>query len=214
MSFADKLIAAVKTAEAGTDIELGRPFRVVLEQFADTLRKLGIGARIDPLAHPRKLGIWMYPEHRPSRGSHMLTFFFEGDAIIASGEKPTRLTEPGLLEAWLIEFVKKPAFIESLAILREEATQPVEAQLRVHADGRRHEDDMVVTVTARNQEELDALATGAQVSLDVERTEFPGNPPIMTQPTYALLDSAGLVVRVATSTPNGAKLTIQGTRIA
>ena len=137
-----------------------------------------------------------------------------GDAIIASGDSPTRLTEPELLEAWLVEFVKKSAFIESLAILREQATLPVEAQLRVHADGRRHEQDVIVTVTARDQEALDTLTIGAQAALDVERTEFPGNPQIMAQPAYALLDSAGLVVRVANSTLNGAKLAIQGTRVA
>lgn len=213
MSFAEKLIAAVKTAEAGTDIEVGKPFRSVLEQFVDTLGNLGIGARLAPLADPRRLGVWLYPVHRPSRGSLMLTFFFDGDAIIATGEKPTRLTEPELLEAWLVEFVKKPAFVESLAILREEATQPVEAQLRVNADGLRHQQDVVVTVTARDQEALDALINGAQASLEVERTEFPGNPQIMTPPAYALLDSAGVVVRITSSTLAGTKLTIQGMRV-
>ncbi|WP_437718153.1 hypothetical protein WMF45_18120 [Sorangium sp. So ce448] len=204
----------MRIAEAGTDTEPGKPFREVLEQFVNTLRKLGIGARLDPLADPRKLGVWLYPEHRPSRGSIMLTFFFEGDAIIASGDSPTRLGEPELLEAWLVEFVKKSAFIESLAVLREEARQPVEAQLRVNADGRGHAQDVIVTVSACDQEALDALTIGAQASLDVERAEFPGNPQLMAQPAYALLDSAGLVVRVVSSTLNGAKLTIQGTRVA
>lgn len=213
MSFAEKLIAAVKTAEAGTGIEVGKPFRSVLEQFVDALPNLGIGARLTPLADPRRLGVWLYPEHRPSRGSLMLTFFFDGDAIIATGEKPTRLTEPELLEAWLVEFVKKPAFIETLAILREEATQPVEAQLRVNADGLRHRQDVVVTVTARDQEALDTLVNGAQVSLEVERTEFPGNPQLMERPAYALLDSAGVVVHITSSTLTGTKLLIQGTRV-
>lgn len=214
MSFAEKLIAAVKTAEAGIETEPGKPFRAVLEQFADTLRTLGIGARIEALADPRKLGVWLHPKHRPGRGSHLLTFFFDGDAIIAFGNEPTRLPEPDLLEAWLLEFVKKPAFVESLGILREEATLPVEGQLRVNDDGRRHEQDMVVTVTAQNQEALDALAIAAPALLEVERAEFPGNPQFMAQPAYALLDSAGIVVRVQTTRLRGARLDIQGTRIA
>ena len=214
MSFAEKLIAAVKTAEAGTETEPGKPFRAVLEQFVATLRKLGIGARLDSLADPRKLGVWLYPEHRPSRGSLMLTFFFDGDAIIAFGDSPTRLPEPDLLEAWLLEFVKKPAFIESLATLREEATLPVEAQLRVNADGRRHGQDVVVAVTARDQEVLHTLAIHAPASLKVERAEFPGNPQFMAQPAYALLDSAGVVVLIQNSTLSGPKLAIQGTRVA
>jgi hypothetical protein len=214
MSFAEKLIAAVKIAEAGTATEPGKPFRAVLEQFVDTLRKLGVGARLDSLADPRKLGVWLYPEHRPSRGSLMLTFFFDGDAIIASGNNPTRLPDPDLLEAWLLDFVKKPAFIESLAILREEATLPVEAQLRVSGEGRRHSQDMVVAVTALKQEELDTLAIQAPASVDVERAEFPGNPQFIAPPVYALLNSAGVVVTIQSSTLNGAKLEIRGTRVA
>lgn len=189
MSFAEKLIAAVKTAEAGIETEPGKPFRAVLEQFADTLQTLGIGLRIEALADPRKLGVWLYPKHRPSRGSHILTFFFDGDAIIASGDKPTRLPDPDLLEAWLLEFVKKPAFVESLGILREEATLPVEAQLRVNDDGRRHEQDMVVAVAALNQEALDALAIAAPTLLEVERA-------------------------VQDTNLRGARLEIRGTRIA
>ncbi len=214
MTFAEKLIAAVKTAEAGTDTEPGKPFRKVLEQFADTIRKLGIGARLDALGDRRKLGVWLYPAHRPNRGSLMLTFFFDGDAIIAPGDSPTRLADPEILEAWLVEFVGKSAFIESLDLLREQATQPVEAQLRVHADGRRHEQDVIVTVSARDQEVLDNLTTGSLAMLDVERTEFPGNPPISATPIYTLLDSAGLKVSVTNSHPNGAKLEVQGTRVA
>lgn len=214
MTFAEKLITAVKTAEAGTETEPGKPFRAVLEQFVEALRKLGIGARLEALADSRRLGVWLYPEHRPNRGSLMLTFFFEGEAIIASGESPTRLAEPELLEAWLVEFVKKHAFIESLAILREQATLPVEAQLRVNADGPQHEQDVIVAVSARDQEALDTLVTGAQAVLDVERAEFPGNPQIMVQPAYALLNSAGVVVRIQSCTLNGTKLAIRGTRIA
>ena len=207
MSFAEKLIAAVKTAEDGIDIELGKPFREVLEQFAATLRELGIGARLDRLGDPRKLGVWLYPEHRPSRGSLMLTFFFDVDAVVAFGESPTRLTTPDLLEAWLVEFVKKPAFIESLGILREEAKQPVEARLYVNADRQRHEQDPTVDVSARDQKALDGLPSGGRTSIDVVRTAFPGNPQITSQ-AYALLDSAGVVVRVEKSILDGAKLTI------
>jgi hypothetical protein len=144
----------------------------------------------------------------------MLTFFFDGDALIASGDRPTRLPERDLLEAYLLEFVKKPAFMESLAILREEAALPVEAQLRVNGDGRQDGQDVVVVVTARDQEALDALAIGTSAALDVERAEFPGNPPFMAQQPYALLDSAGVVVRIQNSALSGLKLAIQGTRIA
>jgi hypothetical protein len=214
MSFAEKLIAAVKTAEAGAATESGTPFRAILEQFVDTLRGLGIGARLDSLGDPRRLGVWLFPKHQPGRGSLMLTFFFDGDAVIASGENPTRLTEPDLLEVWLVEFVRLPAFIESLGILREQAALPVEAQLRVNIDGRQHERDMIVSVSATVQETLDTLAIGAPASLEVERTEFPGNPQFVTGLTYALLNSAGVTVRIQTSVVNGSKLTMQGTRVA
>jgi hypothetical protein len=214
MSFAEKLVAAVKTAEAGTDTETGKAFRAVLEQFVDTLRgPLGVGARLDRRSDPRRLGVSIYPEHRPSQGSVLLSFFLDGDVIVAPGTPPDRLSTPEKLEEWLLNYVQAPTFIESLTFLREQATEPVEAQLQVNADARRHKQDMTVAVTAEQQQILGNLSIGAPVTLEVERIEFPGNPATLDPPSYARLVSAGIAVDVLSCAPAGAKVSVSGKRI-
>ncbi len=212
MSFAEKLLEAVRTTEAGAEPEPGGPFRETLEQFVDTVGTLGVGARLDELR--RSLGVWFYPLHRPARGSYLLRFVFDGEAVIASGSTRMTLSTPEDLEEWLVSFVKTPAFRESLAVLREQATLPVEAKLWKRDDGLRDALDVLVAVSAEAQEALDRAAPGDRVSLDVQRIEFPGNPPFAAPPAYALLDSAGLRVRIERCDTGGAALRIEGTRVA
>lgn len=214
MSFAEKLLEAVRAAEAGAEPDPGQPFLGVLEQFVDTVGKLGVGARLDRFPDPRKVGVWLYPAHRPARGSYLLRFVFDGDAVIASGGAPTTIFEPADLEEWLLVFVKTPAFRESLDVLKEQATLPVEAKLWVQDDGLRDALDVLVAVTPVDQEVLDLAAPSAPVSLDVQRINFPGNPPFAAEPRYAVLDSAGLRVRITRCVANGAALTIEGARTA
>jgi len=134
LSFAELIKTAIKAAENAGDTEPARRYLAVLDELAKGLAELGVGARIQPLRDPRRVALYLYPSYRPGRGSHMLIFSFDRDAIVVSGEQSTRLETPEALQSWLIDFVKLPTFIESLRVLRGMAEDPVEARLRKSAD--------------------------------------------------------------------------------
>ena len=164
------------------------------------------------------MSLYLYPSHRPNAGSHMLMFSLRDGAIIVSGREPTSLATPTELETWLIEFIKLPAFAESLSILRERATQPVEARLCEHGADRISRGDVLVLVQSADQARIatseDATPEG-EVTVEVERVEFPGNAPLRDAVgNYAALDSAGVLLRVTRAKVSGNRATITGMRIA
>jgi hypothetical protein len=212
MSFAEQVKNAVVTAQETPDTEPAKKYRAVLDELAEGLAALGVGARIHPGRDPRKLSLHLYPEHRPARINVMLSFFLDGDAIIVSGESATRIEEPDELERWLLAFVKLPELVESLRILREEAERPVEARLRVDAKTAYMKGDVMVLVSKEDQRKLDETDTGVEVDIEIERIEFPGNAQFGEVDHYAVLESAGLLVADPTITPDGAKRRIRGRR--
>ena len=109
-------------------------FRAVLEELAHGLAQTGVGAEIRSGRDPRQMSLYLYPSHRPNAGSHMLMFSLRDGAIIVSGREPTSLATPTELETWLIEFIKLPAFAESLSILRERATHLADREQGVPCD--------------------------------------------------------------------------------
>lgn len=214
MSFAAKVKTAVEAAQHGAETEPALRYRAVLDQLAEGLAELGIGARITGSRDPRKLGLYLHASYRPERGSLMLSFFLDGDKIIVSGESPKTIGSPEELERWLLDFVKLPAFVESISTLREEAEQPMEARLRVATGVAYAKGDLVVAVAPADQRMLAETAVHAEVTLDITRVEFPGNAPFADPPEYKVLDSAGLVVNIESATRIGDKLRIKGRRAA
>jgi hypothetical protein len=214
MSFADQVQAAVETAESSADTERAQRYRAVLNELCAGLERLGVGARINPLGDPRRFALFVHAPDRPQRGSLMLTFFVDEDAIVVSGETPTRIEAPEALERWLLDFVKLPAFVESIRALREAASEPVEARLRVNQERAYAKGDVLVEVSPTDQRKLAEATAGARVELEVERVEFPGNAQFTTAEHYPVLDSAGLVVNVDSVTQAGEKLRVVGRRAA
>jgi hypothetical protein len=214
MSFAAKVKNTVEAAEHAAETDPARAYRAVLEQLAEGLTELGVGARISGSRDPRKLGLFLHALYRPQRGSLMLSFFLDGDKIIVSGESPKTIGSPEELERWLLEFVKLPAFVESISTLREEAEQPMEARLRVATGVTYAKGDLVVAVDPVDQKKLAEAAEGAEVHLDVARIEFPGNAQFADPPEYRVLDSAGLVLNIESSERIAEKLRIKGRRAA
>lgn len=214
MSFADQVKMAVADAENAADTEPARRYRAVLDELASGLGQLGAGARLLGGQDPRKLALYLHAPYRPQRGSPMLAFFFDGEDVVVSGENPTRIRTPEELERWLLQFVKLPAFVESLRMLREEANLPVEARLRVDAQVAYAKGDVVVVVSPADQKMIAEAEAGAAVELEVERVEFPGNAQFADPPRYAVLESAGIFVDVERAEHAGDKLRIRGVRAA
>jgi hypothetical protein len=214
MSFASKVKAAVTTATAGSETNAGQRYRTVLDELATGLQELGIGARIEGSRDPRRLGLYLHAPYRPQSGSLMLSFFLAGDDLIVSGESPETMKSAEDLERWLLEFVKLPAFVESIRTLREAAERPVEARLRVATGVTYAQGDVVVAVDPVDQKTLFEAADGAEVPLDVTRVEFPGNAQFADTPEYKVLDSSGLVLNIESCARVGEKLRIKGRRAA
>lgn len=210
MSFANAIKAAVESVDHDSGSSRAQEYREVLNELASGLAQAGVGAEIRPRPDPRQSVLYLYPRHRPQAGSFMLSFRLDGDAIIVSGEEPTRIEGPEALKAWLVTFVKLPAFVESLQILRARATEPVEARLRVDATRSFSKGDILVSVSADDQARIDTNPD-VLLSLAVERIEFPGNGHFDAAVKYAVLDSAGLLLRVHKVTVVDNKLHIEGT---
>jgi hypothetical protein len=213
MSFADTVKQAVESIEKEPKSTPAQAFLEVLHELARGLGQAGVGAEIRPWRDPRKSSLYLFPPHRPSMGSHLLMFSLAEGAILVSGETPTLLRTPNDLEAWLLGFIKLPAFVESLSILRERASEPVEARLCEFKAPRVSRSDVLVQVKPEDQVRIDA-AGDASIVVDVAREEFPGNAPLDSALEYSLLDSAGLLVNVTKIDVRGDFATITGTRIA
>ena len=195
MSFADTVKATVDSVDKLPQSTPAQAYLKVLNELANGLSQTGIGAAIVPGRDPRRSTLYLHPMHRPNTGFHMLVFHLSEDAIVVSGEEPTRITTPEALQDWLLDFIKLPAFRESMAILRDRATQPVDARLCVGDSKNFTRGDVLVMVQPEDQVRLDA-APGTVLTFEVERMNFPGNAPIDPSVTYTELDSAGLVMRV------------------
>ncbi len=209
MSFADEVTKAVTDAETAAPTN---PYRAVLEDLAKGLRQLEIGADITTGKDPRRLRFTIAPRHRPARSSLMLSFFIDGDALLVFGESQRRMNTPTALEEYLLEFVKLPAFLESIKILREQADEPVEARLRASEDLPFMRTDVLVEVKPEDQKRIAEATPGSEMKLDVARIEFPGNATFADPAAYKVLDSAGYRVAIGSATTNGEVLSIRGTR--
>jgi hypothetical protein len=198
MTFEEELKQALGQAERDATSTAAAEYRDVLSAVTRVLESEGIGAFIRVGADPRRLTLYVHPRHRPARCNAMLMFFLEGSSIRMFGEEQLVLTAPEDLKRRLIEFVKLPAFRESLQLLRDEATLPVEARLRRSARRSFSDGDVMVAVSATDQERLANASTGSDVELNVERIEFPGNAAFSGQ--YKILYSAGIHVDIEKTT--------------
>lgn len=212
MTFAEQIRAALAKANEGANSQQAQPFLEVLKEFVAEINTSGVGARIQPGRTQQKLSFYIYPQHRPGRANLMLSFFLNGDTIVVSGESTTTLSTAEDLQQWLLKFLQLPAFVESLAIMREQARIPVEARLRAARDDASVESDIGVAVSPEDQERLDKKQKGETIEVTVTPFKFPGNRSYVPGTNYFLLESAGLSVDVQQVTPQEEKLVVTGTR--
>lgn len=209
MSLADEVKAAFKAPPP----EEHAQFRKLLDEFVTALGELGIGARLDPSIDPRRLNLTVYPLYRPGRGSSILTFVFGPGSIVIPGDPHREFRAPDAFSAALVDFVRLESFKESVAILREEATRPVEGRLFVKANRTLSKGDVMVEVAAADQERLFKALPDSQETLEVARIDFPGNATFAEPPKYELLESAGLLLASLTATRTADRLVLSGTRL-
>ncbi|HRI70244.1 MAG TPA: hypothetical protein PK156_38700 [Polyangium sp.] len=214
MKFAEKVKNTVKKAESSAESDSAKLYRNVLDELCSGLHELGVGARITSEKDPRKLHLYMHPPYQPNRGSSMLRFFLDGAEIVIFGETTTRLKSHEELEAWLLDFLEKPEFIESLYLLREAANDPVEARLRVSERMAYAQGDIVVVVTPPDQQKLATAQEGQTVPIEVELLQFPGNGKFDEDVHHQLLESAGIKLRVVDEAPAGEKIRLVLERVA
>jgi hypothetical protein len=138
-----------------------------------------------------RVTLTLWPQHRPGRRSLMLPFVREHDKIIAllsAGQRSFQTAED--LRVFLTEFAGRPEFMASLAYLRDEAQQPVEAALRSL------EHSLMIEIGARDQRRLGEAASGQVLELSITLEEGETVPATFS-PTSLL--SAGLRFQVVSS---------------
>jgi len=216
MAFRDQVKTAVQQAKNVPSSGPALAYVKVLKEFSEALIELGVGAELlqNP-ADERRLSLNIFPKFRPGRASPLLTFFLDEQEIVVLGWTETRMSTPEVLEQWLLNFVKRPAFVESLTLLQQEALQPVEARLRASRTAITLE-DLTVAVAPDVQERLYTSPLTSVHAFTVARIDYPGNPVLRVARTYALLESAGVTVLVdridRTDPPADDRVMIHGRR--
>lgn len=186
------------------DNEPENPFLVLLRELTQGLCEEGRAvATLEPGADQRRYNLVLHPRHRPGQKHLMLAVWVERDRAVVSGEQSTTFGVPAELGQWLEDFVARPAFQESLAELARVADQPVEAYLRTVGPGVLSRDDVMVEVSAADQERLDRAAANAELELVVRAVAFPGAGTLDAARNYVALDSAGLAFSVLERTAAG-----------
>ncbi len=206
MKFAERVKNTVRSVESSVDGEAAKRYRDVLDELCVGLRELGVGARITSENDPRKWHLYMHPLHQPNRGSSMLRFFLDRSEMVISGETTTQLKSREEFEAWLLDFLKNPEFIESMRLFRDAANEPVEARLRVNERMTYAQGDIVVVVTPSDQQKLATAQQGEQLTINVEILQFPGNGKFDENIHHKILDSAGIKLRVVDEKPIGDRI--------
>ncbi len=213
MSFADQIKESYETAKSALEAQPIDDYKATLEEFAQGIKKLGVDARVQMASTSQAIAVLMSPLYRPAFATLLLRFELAGEGIIVFGQDQITLRSPEALRAWLLDFIKKPAVINTVKHLQEEATQPVEARLRSKSDDNDNNYDILVSIGPDHQKSIYETALNAELSLEVMREKFPGNPEFSSERLYPTLYSAGLIVQVNKVQPSDEKLLIQGHRI-
>lgn len=213
-SFADRIrqqVEAAQQSSAGPN-----PFRTVLDELAAGLTSADVTAQIVEGRDPRRVSLVLFPAHQPARRHTMLTFWVADNAIAVLSDPQRRpMTDPAELEAWLLEFAKQPAFVDSLAELGDLARGPVEGFLRGIGVGQLSRDDVLVEVSAADQARLDDAPTGTDLEIDVAFSTLPGAGRYSSAKPPVAFESNGLALtalQVVSADANG--LRICGKKVA
>jgi hypothetical protein len=194
-TFADEIakIASTKKVDESTS----KRFLTVWNEFAQGLRKSGIGADVRRSDDGTRYHLVLWPAHRPAWRTMMLTFQMVGAEVRIFQQGTTPLKSPEELAEWLRDFASGASFQDTLQALREKEDEPVEARLVVEGAP-----DLLVLVPKDNQRELAEGAAGdLMLTITLEEGDTTPNPK-----NIRLLRSAGIEINVASAALHGRTL--------
>lgn len=184
--FKQIIAAEVEPDDQARRDEILAPLRDLVEAIDES----GVGAEIVPGPGGR-LTLTLWPRHRPALRSLMLPFVYDRGELIAllsAGRRSFRTADE--LRKFLAEFAARPEFKASLAYLREQAHQPVEAVLRSV------DRSLMIEIGAGDQQRLGEAPPEQEIELTLALAEGE-NVPSTFAPTS--LASAGLQFKVVSS---------------
>lgn len=169
ISFADQ-IAELSAPTLGPPPALRREFLDVLQQFAEGLRKAGLGAAIeDESIGCHKLVLW--PSHRPAFRHSPWTFVASmqiGDVVTSidaqNGVSRMRLSTVEALKMWLVEGVQARDFRLLLSDLRAQQSEAITAVVKTSDEAHPF---LNVLVSPKAQKAICETPPGSLVTIDV-----------------------------------------------
>jgi hypothetical protein len=165
-----------------------------LEDLAKAIRakRPSVDASVVPSKDGKRYHLALWPRHRPAFRSLMVTVHLADGRGAVLGNPIFWFTSADDLTGWLENFVQGPAFRASLDELSMAATEPVDARLE-----RTNGMATLATVSPEQQEALDGIAVGDELTIDLPLNE---REPVPDPAALRRLDAAGLhfAIREAT----------------
>jgi hypothetical protein len=183
MNFREELLRATRAPQAPEPAGLRTPWDDVLDEFvavlnegyADALRAYRRDGAASGVGH-----IVVTPRGRRNHRNTLLVLHFEHDEarVLAGGGRS--FATPDALQEYLINFVRLPAFRETVRSMRELAAEPVTGVLQgrdLELGARRPSTDILVTLAPEEQARLaDACETRLRQPIELVVT-LPGPSP-------------------------------------
>jgi hypothetical protein len=209
VSFEDEI---KKRLDGSTEV-VGARFVSVLEELAKVITTRGDAvAKVEEGTDPRRRYLVLEPLYRPGRQHSILSFWIRDDSqLYVSGVGESVLRTPEKLQAWLLNFISQPAFLETLSELKLQSTIPVEGYLRAFGAGHLSRDDVMVKLEPAEQEKLAKAPPGA-VEVRVGPIDFPGAGTFDGAKTYKALEAAGLIMAGTKCHLDGTSIVVSGTK--
>lgn len=209
MSISQQIRDAIRAARNKAKVPPGDPFKQVLDEVVAGLTDECVEARLTSGPGGRWT-LWLSPAHRPGRAVAVLTVVLTASGAEVLLDPQRSATTPTELAEILKRFVTEPEFLETLEVLGELASQPVEGFLRV-TPRTVSRDDVMVEISPAQQGEI-ARSVGTDIKLDVPVSSFPGAGTFSPGVKYTVLESGGFSIslsRDVTQSENGT-LTLMG----
>jgi hypothetical protein len=197
----------------GADSGAMTPFDDVLNQFVATLTSEApyVGAAIEKGQRPQMRSLVTWPRYRRDERTIMLTFWWDGTTmrVLDERDRPP-FSSPDDLSDYLVDYLEKSPFLETLAEYDRRCKEDVDGFLRTEnlVDGTPN--DVMVVVQAADQKRLAEAVPGSMVNLVVVPERLPSTGEYSDKAGYRYLSSAGYGVRVITHGLAGGKVHLSG----
>lgn len=211
----------VKAAASASPLdEAANPLRKTLDEFCATLNESPwIRAELQAKPHPRRLVLVVSPKYRRDISAMMLTFLLTSSGVTVIGAEQKDFEEEEKLLQYLVDFVEKTAFPDTVAEFRALQREHVHGMLRVKSLRDDDPGDVPVLVDAKDHNELAKRALAGKLDVPF------GLPVIVDEPSsagnfdehakYAFLESGGFGLRIVNrSLRSGSEVRLFGDVVA